>query len=160
MGGISDTDPIFFRDQFITSGIPAPQQHGQNFNVSARISRTGLETWTPTTFDQWTVHTFIDADFISGAEQTFSGGSNFFRLRSAPNQPGNTYVGARYLAASLWFIPVGNLSTGIEYLYGERKDLDGQRGRTTGSTRCSSTTSEPRPAVDQYLPSGLAARAP
>jgi hypothetical protein len=48
---------------------------------------------------------------------------------SAPNQPGNTYVGAKYLAVALWFIPVGNLSTGIEYLWGERKDLDGQRGR-------------------------------
>jgi hypothetical protein len=344
--GIYDTDPIFFKDQFITSGIPVPQEHGQNFNLSARISRIGLETWTPTTFDQWTVHTFIDADFISGAAQSFSGGSNGFRLRNAwvdfgyfrlgqqntvfqdsqawpstvdfagprgmislrvpearmtipladklywatgieqpfsdittnglgqnvqdvpdfathlryesdfghaqlssvfrsigfqptdgstqhkfgwgvsasgvvhpwalllcsnpvrkdnptglersrilvqynvgqgigrniddllgigldgqvdpvtgqlhtvyasgwtatyehwfnekwlanvtysgvltgnaPNQPGNTYVGAKYLAVALWFIPVGNLSTGIEYLWGERKDLDGQRGK-------------------------------
>jgi hypothetical protein len=344
--GIWDSDPIIFKDQFITSGIPVPQEHGQNFNLTARISRIGLETWTPTTFDQWTVHTFIDGDFISGADQSFSGGSNPFRLRnawvdfgyfrlgqqntvfqdswawpstvdfagprglislrvpearmtvplcdkvywatgieqpfsdittnglgkntqnvpdfathlryetdyghvqlssvfrsigfqpttgptqhefgygvsasgvvhpwalllgsnpvrkdnptglersrillqynvgngigrniddllalgldgqvdpatgqlhtvyaagwsasyehwftekwltnftyssvltgSAPNQPGNTYVGAKYLAVALWFIPVGNLSTGIEYLWGERKDLDGQRGR-------------------------------
>jgi hypothetical protein len=81
--GIYDTDPIFFKDQFITSGIPVPQEHGQNPNVSARISRIGLETWTPTTCDQWVVHTFIDMDFLSGADQTFSGGANPFRLRNA-----------------------------------------------------------------------------
>jgi hypothetical protein len=81
--GIYDTAPIIFKDQFVTSGIPVPQTHGDNFNLSARISRIGLETWTPTTFDQWTVHTFIDADFIQGADQSFSGGSNPFRLRNA-----------------------------------------------------------------------------
>jgi hypothetical protein len=81
--GIYDTDPIIFKDQFITSGIPVPQTHGENFNVSARISRIGLETWTPTSFHDWTAHTFIDADFINGAEQTFFGGANPFRLRQA-----------------------------------------------------------------------------
>jgi hypothetical protein len=33
------------------------------------------------------------------------------------------------LAVSLWYIPVRNLSTGIEYLYGERRDLDGERAK-------------------------------
>jgi hypothetical protein len=78
-----DFNPIDLKDQFVTSFIPVPQQHGENFNLSARISRIGLETWTPTTFDQWTVHTFIDADFINGPDQSFSGGSNPFRLRNA-----------------------------------------------------------------------------
>jgi len=78
-----DFNPIDLKDQFVTSFIPVPQQHGENFNLSARISRIALETWTPTTFDQWTVHTFIDVDFISGPDQSFSGGSNFFRLRNA-----------------------------------------------------------------------------
>jgi hypothetical protein len=81
--GIYDTDPIAFKDQFITSGIPVPQEHGDHANVTARISRIGLDTWTPTTFDQWTVHTFIDADFLNGPDQSFSGGSNPFRLRNA-----------------------------------------------------------------------------
>jgi len=81
--GLYDFNPIFFKDQFITSGIPVPQTHGENANWSARISRIGLETWTPTTFFDWNVHTFIDADFIQGPEQTFSGGSNPFRLRNA-----------------------------------------------------------------------------
>jgi hypothetical protein len=48
---------------------------------------------------------------------------------SAPGQPGNTYVGAKYLAASLWFIPFRNMSIGVEYLWGQRENLDGQRGR-------------------------------
>jgi hypothetical protein len=48
---------------------------------------------------------------------------------SAPDQPGDTYDGAKYLAVSLWFIPIRNLSTGIEYLYGERRDLDGARAK-------------------------------
>jgi hypothetical protein len=78
--GVYDFNPIALKDQFVTSTIPVPQQHGENANLSARISRIGLETWTPTTFHDWTFHTFIDADFISGAEQ---GGSNFFRLRNA-----------------------------------------------------------------------------
>jgi hypothetical protein len=43
-------------------------------------------------------------------------------------QPGDTYAGAKYLANSLWWIPVRNMSIGIEYLYGERRNLDGQRG--------------------------------
>jgi hypothetical protein len=43
-------------------------------------------------------------------------------------QPGSTYTGAKYLAASLWFIPFTNFSLGVEYLWGERNNLDGQRG--------------------------------
>ena len=78
-----DFNPIDLKDQFVTSFIPVPQQHGENFNLSARISRIALETWTPTTLCQWTVHTFIDVDFIRGPDQSFSGGSNFFRLRNA-----------------------------------------------------------------------------
>jgi hypothetical protein len=81
--GLYDFNPIDFKDQFITSGIPVPQTHGENANFSARISRIGLETWTPTTLLDRTVYTFIDADFLQGAEQTFSGGSNPFRLRNA-----------------------------------------------------------------------------
>jgi hypothetical protein len=45
-------------------------------------------------------------------------------------QPANTYTGAKYLAVNLWFIPVRNLSLGAEYLWGERKNLDTERGRS------------------------------
>jgi hypothetical protein len=43
------------------------------------------------------------------------------------DQPGDTYDGAKYLAVSLWWIPIRNMSIGIEYVWGEREDLDGQR---------------------------------
>jgi hypothetical protein len=43
------------------------------------------------------------------------------------DQPGNTYVGARYLALSLWYIPMRNMSVGVEYLWGQRENLDGER---------------------------------
>jgi hypothetical protein len=55
---------------------------------------------------------------------TFSGtivGSN-------GDQPGNTYTGAKYLGASLWYIPFRNMSLGVEYLWGERDNLNEQRG--------------------------------
>ena len=44
-------------------------------------------------------------------------------------QPANTYTGAKYLATNLWWIPIRNLSLGVEYLWGERKNLDEQRGQ-------------------------------
>jgi len=81
--GIWDSHPIDTKDLFITSAIPVPQTDGKQFNVSARISRIGLETWTPTVVHDWTVHTFIDADFLNGAAQGVSGGANPFRLRNA-----------------------------------------------------------------------------
>jgi hypothetical protein len=45
------------------------------------------------------------------------------------DQPATTYAGAKYLAASLWYIPIRNMSIGAEYVWGERKNLDGQRGQ-------------------------------
>jgi hypothetical protein len=44
-------------------------------------------------------------------------------------QPGSTYVGAKYLGISLWFIPITNLSLGMEYLYGQRENLNEERGQ-------------------------------
>jgi hypothetical protein len=38
--------------------------------------------------------------------------------------PDDTYVGAKYLAASLWYIPLG-----IEYLWGQRQNLNDEQGR-------------------------------
>jgi len=45
-----------------------------------------------------------------------------------PPRPGTTYTGAKYLGVNLWYIPVRNVSIGLEYLYGQRKNLNGQRG--------------------------------
>jgi hypothetical protein len=50
-------------------------------------------------------------------------------VASNSGQPGSTYVGGKYLAATLWYIPIRNLSLGVEYLWGERKNLDEERGR-------------------------------
>jgi len=36
---------------------------------------------------------------------------------------------AEALAASLWWIPITRMSLGVEYVWGQREDLDGQRGR-------------------------------
>jgi hypothetical protein len=59
--------------------------------------------------------------------------SNFTYSQTYANsiggQPGSTYTGAKYLGASLWFIPVVNLSLGVEYLYGQRDNLNGQSGQ-------------------------------
>jgi len=55
---------------------------------------------------------------------TYSG----VQVGSNGGQPGSTYSGAKYLAASLWFIPFRNMSLGIEYVWGERENLDTQNG--------------------------------
>jgi hypothetical protein len=81
--GLYDFNPIGSRDDFVTNTIPVPQQSGQNYNVAARYSRIGLDTWTPTTFFNWNVHTFIEADFFNGPAQAVGGGGNPFRLRFA-----------------------------------------------------------------------------
>ena len=81
--GLYDLNPIGSRDDFVTNTIPTPQQSGQNYNVSARYSRIGLDTWTPTPIFGWNVHTFIDADFFNGPAQAVGGGGNPFRLRFA-----------------------------------------------------------------------------
>ncbi|MBX3438136.1 MAG: porin [Planctomycetaceae bacterium] len=83
MTGLFDFDPIGSRDDFVTNTIPVPQDSGQNFNVSARYSRFALETWTPTSFCDWNVHTFIEGDFFNGPAQAVGGGGNPFRLRFA-----------------------------------------------------------------------------
>jgi hypothetical protein len=45
------------------------------------------------------------------------------------NQPGDTYMAGKYVAASLWWIPVVNMSLGMEYVWGQREDIDRQFGR-------------------------------
>jgi hypothetical protein len=42
--------------------------------------------------------------------------------------PANTYEGAKYGAVNLIWLPIKNMGVGIEYLYGERENKDGQRG--------------------------------
>jgi hypothetical protein len=81
--GLYDFNPIGSRDDFVTNTIPVPQQSGQNYNVSARYSRIGLDTWTPTSLWEWNVHTFIEGDFFNGPAQAVGGGGNPFRLRFA-----------------------------------------------------------------------------
>jgi hypothetical protein len=81
--GLYDFNPIGSRDDFVTNTIPVPQQSGQNYNFSARYSRIGLDTWTPTPLFEWNVHTFIEGDFFNGPAQAAGGGGNPFRLRFA-----------------------------------------------------------------------------
>lgn len=81
--GLYDFNPIGSRDDFVTNTIPVPQTTGQNYNMSARYSRIGLDTWTPTPICSWNVHTFIEADYFNGPAQAVGGGGNPFRLRFA-----------------------------------------------------------------------------
>ena len=83
LAALGDFDPIGSTDSFVPNTIPVPQQVGQNFNMSGRISRIGFESWTPTDFCDWNVHTFIEGDFFNGAPQAAGGGGNPFRLRHA-----------------------------------------------------------------------------
>jgi hypothetical protein len=83
LAALYDFQPIGSTDSFVPNTIPVPQEDGQNFNMSGRISRFSLESWTPTTFHEWNVHTFIDADFFNGAAQAAGGGGNPLRLRDA-----------------------------------------------------------------------------
>jgi hypothetical protein len=83
LAALYDFDPIGVSDAFVTNSIPVPQLAGENFNMSGRISRFALETWTPTSFCDWNVHTFIEGDFFNGPAQAAGGGGNPFRLRHA-----------------------------------------------------------------------------
>jgi hypothetical protein len=103
--GLYDLNPVGVPDAFVTNSIPAPQQHGQNYNMSARMSRIAAETWTPTPFRDWTVHTFIEGDFFNGPGQAAGGGGNPFRLRHAFVDYGYFRVGQQntvFMDASTW----------------------------------------------------------
>jgi hypothetical protein len=103
--GLYDFNPIGVPDAFVTNSIPVPQQHGENHNLSARMSRIATETWTPTPFLDWTVHTFVEADFFNGSGQAAGGGGNPFRLRHAFIDFGYFRVGQQntvFMDASTW----------------------------------------------------------
>lgn len=80
---LGDFNPIGSRDSFVPNTIPVPQTSGRNFNMSARMSRIAFESWTPTDFCDWNVHTMIEGDFFNGTDQAAGGGGNPFRLRHA-----------------------------------------------------------------------------
>jgi hypothetical protein len=103
--GLYDFDPIGSRDSFVPNTIPVPQSTGENYNMSARMSRIGTETWTPTPVFDWTVHTFIEGDFFNGADQAAGGGGNPFRLRHAFVDFGYFRVGQQntvFMDVSTW----------------------------------------------------------
>ncbi len=54
-------------------------------------------------------------------------GENFNSVTDT--QPSDTYAGAKYLATNLLWVPTGRTWFGIEYLWGERENLDGQSAR-------------------------------
>jgi hypothetical protein len=81
--GLYDFNPIGVPDAFVTNSIPVPQQRGENYNMSARMSRVALESWTPNPLFDWTLHTFVEADFFNGPGQAAGGRGNPFRLRHA-----------------------------------------------------------------------------
>jgi hypothetical protein len=44
-------------------------------------------------------------------------------------QPADAFNGSQYAAASLWWIPVPRMALAIEYMWGERENVDRQAGR-------------------------------
>ena len=56
----------------------------------------------------------------------FCYGETFSALPAA--LPGDTYRGGKYGAVNLIWLPMPRLGVGIEYLYGEREDKDGENG--------------------------------
>jgi hypothetical protein len=100
-----DFDPVGLPDAFVPNTIPVPQSSGQNFNMSARMSRIAFESWTPTAFREWNVHTFIEGDFFNGLGQAAGGGGNPFRLRHAFVDFGYFRVGQQntvFMDATTW----------------------------------------------------------
>jgi hypothetical protein len=81
-GSTFDFNPVGTPDQFVTNSIPVPQQVGQNVNFSARPTRLSMDSWTPTSFNDWQVHTFVQFDFFSGNPPGVGSSSNP-RLRFA-----------------------------------------------------------------------------
>jgi hypothetical protein len=103
--GLYDANPIGIPDIFVPNSIPVPQQRGENYNMSARMSRIATETWTPTPIFDWTVHTFVEADFFNGPGQAAGGGGNPFRLRHAFIDFGYFRLGQQntvFMDASTW----------------------------------------------------------
>lgn len=78
-----DFEPIGLSDAFVPNTIPVPQQNGSNLNMSGRISRFAIESWTPTNWCERTIHTFVEMDFFNGVDQAAGGGGNALRLRHA-----------------------------------------------------------------------------
>jgi hypothetical protein len=83
LAALGDFDPIGSTDSFVPNTIPVPQTEGRNFNMSSRMSRFAIESWTPTSYKDWEVHTFVEGDFFNGPAQAAGGGGNPFRLRHA-----------------------------------------------------------------------------
>ncbi len=57
----------------------------------------------------------------------FAYGENFTALTDA--QPDDSYAGAKYMATNLLWVPTARAWFGIEYLWGERENRDGQSAR-------------------------------
>jgi hypothetical protein len=82
LDGMFDFNPIGGTDSFVVAQIPVPQGRGQNVALDPRYSRLGLDTWTPTSLFDWTVHTRIEVDFFNGNNSGLFG-SYPLRLRYA-----------------------------------------------------------------------------
>jgi hypothetical protein len=72
--------------------------------------------WTATYEHWYSAHWLSNFTYSQVDTESFAG------------QPASTYESADYLAASLWWIPVVNLSIGTEYLYGERVNINSDQG--------------------------------
>jgi hypothetical protein len=73
-----------------------------------------------TAYEQW---------WTKKLASVFTYGQDSVELTSA--LPGNTYQRANYVSANLIWLPIERMGVGIEYLYGFRKDKDGQRGENS-----------------------------
>jgi hypothetical protein len=85
-----------------------------SIDQDGKFQTLGIEGWT-LAYEQWLNRKWL-ANFV------FSG----LNASSTNAAPPTTFNSSKYVAAGLWWVPVGNASIGAEYLWGERENLDGQ----------------------------------
>ncbi|MCY2974358.1 MAG: DcaP family trimeric outer membrane transporter [Planctomycetota bacterium] len=83
-------------------------------DASGQFRALDISGWT-TAYEQWLSKKWLANFVCSGLKAS---GTNAMAA--------NTFNNSTYVAAGLWWIPVGNASIGAEYLWGERENLDGQ----------------------------------
>jgi hypothetical protein len=106
-------------------GIGRYIQDSSGIGLDAAVNSTGgFETlsaqgWT-LAYEQWLSQSWLANFAYSNA-----------KIGSTDALPNDTFAASQYLATTLWWIPVTNMSLGAEYLWGERENLDGQRANAS-----------------------------
>jgi hypothetical protein len=83
-------------------------------DASGQFQTLDISGWT-TAYEQWLSKKWL-ANFVCSG----------LKASGTDALAAGTFNSSTYVAAGLWWIPVGNASIGAEYLWGDRENLDGQ----------------------------------